>query len=356
VEVSAAPDHLPAARLSPTMSPPTAEVPFYASLTKPLLILSSRAGRGNTSIAEAIQEHFNPADHVFHRSIEDFLPRSAVDEDLVRYKFISNHFPALLSAIYTLPLFYYRKRVREERRTTRLPAYKAFLIKHGIATVVCVSHRQAFWTTVLKRNESLGLTVYGVLTEFGTNLGWKYIFWEAMDGFISPVEASTLNIGLPPNLPFHQLSLPARSEFGALASTLGSKRQCLVMGGLWGQGRMLQTVQTLLSSFPRVHIHVVCGENKRLQNTLANRFRHVDNLTIYGVLDSIAPVLSRCLSVVTKPGMGTLLEAQASRRKIFLFPGLPVAELNNARHAIAHFDAEWFSPASFGRWLDRVAD
>jgi hypothetical protein len=338
------------------MPGPTPELSFYASLQKPVLILSSRAGRGNTSIAEAILERFSPGDPVYHRSIEDFLPRSAVAEDLLRYRLISNHFPALLSAIYTFPFFYYRKRWREERRTTRLPAYKAFLAKHGIATVICVSHRQAFWTTVLKRNECLDLTVYGVLTEFGTNLGWKYIFWEAMDGFVSPVEASSLDIDLPPDLPFFQWPLPARSSFHTLASTPGSRRQCLVMGGFWGQGQMLQTVQALVSTFPAVHVHAVCGENQRLQDTLTNRFGHLGNLTTYGVLDSIAPLLCACGSVVTKPGMGTLLEAHASRRKLFLFPGLPVAEANNARYAIRHFEAEWFSRAALGRWLDRGTD
>jgi hypothetical protein len=55
--------------------------------------------------------------------------------------------------------------------------------------------------------------------------------------------------------------------------------------------------------------------------------------------------------VITKPGMGTLLEARAAQRKIFLIKGIPVAEANNARYALEHFDAEWFSVAAFARWL-----
>jgi hypothetical protein len=329
---------------------------FYRSLPRPVLILSSRAGRGNTSIGEAIHEYFGDAPDVYHRSIEELLPESAVDEDLTRYRFISNHFPILLSAIYTLPFFYYRKLVREQMRPTRLPAFKGFAVRRGIASVVCVSHRQAFWTTVLKRNESLDLAVYGVLTEFGSNLGWRYVFWEAMNGFVSPVEASGLRIDLPPDLPCYQLPLPARAAFHALPAADDPKGHCLVIGGFWGQGLMLHTVRALVAGFPGVQFHVVCGDNPKLAARLLCELRQARNLSVHGRLDSIVPLLSRCGAVVTKPGMGTLLEAHASRRKIFLFPGLPVAEDNNARYALDHFGAEWFTPASFRRWLELGPD
>jgi hypothetical protein len=54
--------------------------------------------------------------------------------------------------------------------------------------------------------------------------------------------------------------------------------------------------------------------------------------------------------VITKPGISTLLEARATGRKLFLLPGMPVAEDNNAGYAVRHFGAEWFSKESFTRW------
>ena len=200
------------------------------------------------------------------------------------------------------------------------------------------------------------MAVYGVLTEFGTSLGWKYMFWDAMNGFISPVEASALHIDLPPTLPFHHLQLPVRSQFHSLPPASDRKDHCLVMGGFWGQGQMLDTVRALVAGFPSVHGHVVCGDNKKLESRLTTEFANAHNITVSGLMDGIAPLLSRCSCVVTKPGMGTLLEAHASRRKIFLFPGLPVAEDNNARYALQHFEAEWFSIAAFRRWLDSPTD
>ena len=42
-------------------------VRFYSGLEKPVLVLSSRAGRGNISVAEAICEHFVEPASVVHR-------------------------------------------------------------------------------------------------------------------------------------------------------------------------------------------------------------------------------------------------------------------------------------------------
>jgi hypothetical protein len=324
---------------------------FYNTLRRPILILSSRAGRGNVSIAEAILEHFAAPDDVHHRSIEDFLPPGIVNEDLVRYRLISSYLPLALSAMYTIPIFYYRKLLRERLRKLRLDALKDFLRDRRIATVVCVSHRQAFWTTVLKRNASLDVAVYGVLTEFGASLGWRYIFWDQMDGFISPLAASALPRLAPANVLFMRLPLPARSAYQALARTPGAKDQCLVMGGFWGQGRMMDAVRLLADAFPAVRLHVICGENRRLERAARRRFTGHSRVTVYGLVDSIESLLSRCGCVVSKPGMATLLEARAAERKIFLFRGLPVAESHNARYAIEHFGAEWLSVPAFARWL-----
>jgi hypothetical protein len=326
-------------------------VRFYNGLQKPVLVLSSRAGRGNTSIAEAICEHFLEPASVVHRSIEDFLPPAIVAEDLSRYRLISNHFPLLLAAIYKIPFFYARKLEREKSRRTRLEALEQFLATNGIKTIVCVSHRQAFWAGVLKRNSSSRVALHGVLTEFGPSLGWKYIFWDQMDGFVSPLPAEALGDMLPATIPFQRLALPARSAFYALPRVCAPQGQCLLMGGLWGQGQLESALQLLVTHFPQLQVQVVCGDNQRLHRKLKAQFGHQPTIAVHGMLDSLAPLLARCSCVVTKPGMGTLLEARAARRKIFLFPGMPVAEAQNARHAIAHFEAEWLTVAGFNRWL-----
>jgi hypothetical protein len=323
---------------------------FYDSLARPVLVLSSRAGRGNVSIAEAIVEHFSDRSAVVHRSIEDFLPAAIVNEDLRRYRLLSNHLPILLAGMYTIPFLYARKLARERLRRTRLEALEQFLAAEGIKTIVAVSHRQAFWAGVLKRNTSARIALHGVLNEFGPSLGWKYIFWDQMDGFVSPLPREALRGTVPAGVPLRQLALPARAAFSSLPSVSPAQGDCLVMGGLWGQGRLTGALDLLVRHFPDLRLHVVCGDNQALQRKGLQRYGRARNVAIYGLLDSIEPLLARCSCVVTKPGMGTLLEARASGRKIFLFPGIPIAETHNARYAAAHFGAEWLTVGAVARW------
>jgi hypothetical protein len=68
------------------------------------------------------------------------------------------------------------------------------------------------------------------------------------------------------------------------------------------------------------------------------------------------PLLRACASVVTKPGLGTILEAHAAGRKIFLLKGMPVAEDNNAHYALEQMRAEWFTLERFLRWYRGKSD
>src|SRR5215207_9827355 len=80
----------------------------------PVLIVSTAVGRGMYTIGEAIQQRLSGKHPAHHVTIEDFAPPEVVNEDLERYKYISNNFPALLYLVYKVPLFYYRKYLREK--------------------------------------------------------------------------------------------------------------------------------------------------------------------------------------------------------------------------------------------------
>jgi hypothetical protein len=241
-------------------------------------------------------------------------------------------------------------------KKTRLNTYRDFLKKNNIKTVVCVSHRQAFWTSVLKRNEHIDISIYGVLTEFGNNLGWSYIFWDQMNGFISPLPASDLSMGIPEKLPFIQLPLQARSIYYSFSRDKGLRNHCLIIGGYFGQGSLLQTLQLLYTYHPEIYINVICGDNENLEKKIRNKYKSVNTISVFGLVDTVEPMIKKCGCVITKPGMGTLLEAHAAERKIFLFKGMPVAEANNARYAVSNFGAEWFSLSSFRNWFEHMKD
>lgn len=321
-------------------------------LDKPVLILSTKVGRGMYYLGDALREAFEEPSEVRHQAIEDFLPQAGVKEDVERYKIISNRFPFLLHLIYKCPFFYYRKYLREKlfARSGLYPLEKT-LIQEKIKTVICISHRAAFWASNHKRLTKGGFELWDLLGEYGNNYGYKYIFWDQMNGFLSPVPQSRLKFKIPQGVRFKKILLPARKEYYRLAKEKGDKNKVLLICGYWGQGPILKIMKQLLEKKPDLKIRVVCGENQKILDHVKRFAAHMANIKTFPVVDSLVPLIKECASVITKPGISTLLEAHAANRKIFLLKGMPVAEDNNARHAIKYFNAQWYGIDAFFKWL-----
>jgi hypothetical protein len=318
----------------------------------PVLIVSTVVGRGMYTLGEAVRERFAHPAAVEHVAVEDHLPGTAVGEDLKRYKWICNHVPWLLHLIYTVPIFYYRKYLRESCfHWSDLTPLKNKIEAARPRTVLCISHRPAFWLSNLKRRQKMDFKLWGLLGEYGSTLGWKYIFWKQMNGFLSPLPRERLNYPFPPDLTFKTIDLPARGMFTDLGTHPGSKGCVLLVCGFWGQGPIVRLVHQLLGADPSLRVHAVCGENGTAYEETRRAFRHLPNVRVHGAVESLAPLMREAGGVITKPGISTILEARAARRKLFLVPGIPVAENRyNAGYARAHFGAEWFTVEGFRQW------
>src|SRR4051812_25438948 len=191
-------------------------------LSPPVLIVSTVVGRGMYSIGEAFLERFGASADVEHIAIEDYLPANAVEEDLRRYKFISNRLPVLLNIAYRFPLIYYRKYLRETSpRASDLDALKHRIETMNPTTVLCISHRPAFWVSSLKKRHGMNFQLWGVLGEFGNTLGWRYLFWDQVDGFLSPIARQELTYAFAPSLCFSRIELPVARAYYALAARPG---------------------------------------------------------------------------------------------------------------------------------------
>jgi hypothetical protein len=320
---------------------------------KPVLIVSTKVGRGMYTMGDALKEAFDDPEAVHHYAIEDFLPRAGVREDVVRYKMIANHFPFILYMIYKIPIFYHRKYWREKIFSRRgLPGLGETLAQLKIETVVCVSHRAAFWVSNHKRLKGGGFELWDLLGEYGNNYGYKYLFWDQLDGFLSPVSRSRLRFRIPRRVRFERVALPVRRDYAALSKTAGSPGKVLLICGFWGQGPILDILKALLERAPKLGVYVVCGENRKAFEATLRYARRRPNIEVFPVVESLVPFLRECASVITKPGISTLLEAHAAHRKIFLLKGMPVAEDNNADYAVRHFGAEWYHVDGFVRWLE----
>jgi UDP-N-acetylglucosamine:LPS N-acetylglucosamine transferase len=323
----------------------------------PLLIVSTQVGRGAYVLGEAIQQQLALLPEVHHRPIEDLVSASIINEDVKRYRFISMHAPWLLYFIYKVPIFYYRKYLREKFfRRADLHKLRDAIESLKVRTVLCVSHRPAFWVSALKRREGWDFAIWGVGVEFGKNLGWRYQFWEQIDGLLSPVSRQATGVELPAHVRFIEVELPVRAGFRELAEHPGSPDAVLLLCGAWGQGPLLSIAELLANALPSLTIHALCGDNGKLYAAILRRFGNSPSVRAYRTIPTLHPLLRACASVVTKPGLGTILEAHAAGRKIFLLKGMPVAEDNNAHYALEQMRAEWFTLERFLRWYRGKSD
>jgi UDP-N-acetylglucosamine:LPS N-acetylglucosamine transferase len=316
----------------------------------PVLVVSTKVGRGMYSLGEAIVERMPAGTAVEHIDIESLLPPSGLREDLERYRAISNHWPWLLNLVYRVPVFYYRKYLWERVIPADLSALRKKIDRMRPRTVICVSHRPAFWTSALKHRCGLDFELWGVLGELGDTLGWRYLFWNAIDRFLSPVSASGLSSRMPNRVAFTPITLPARRAYEELRAVLPDPRRMLLVCGYWGQGPIVRVAHEILSAMPEARIDIVCGENSEIRRLASAAFGRDDRVAIHGCVPSLVPLVRECAAVVTKPGISTLLEVHAANRKIFLLRGMPVAEDNNARYAVRHFGAEWLSAPALRQW------
>ncbi|MEZ5979693.1 MAG: hypothetical protein R3F34_15950 [Planctomycetota bacterium] len=328
-----------------------------AGLARPVVVVSTSVGRGMYSIGEALVERLGGGPDVHHLAVEDALAPEGVREDKERYRAISCRFPVLLNLVYRFPFLYWRKLWRESRlATTDVRGLERVFRERGARTVLCVSHRPAFWSAFAKLRSELDVTIVGLLGEYGRNLGWRYVPWRAIRTFLSPVPADAIGFELPAHVRFARVDLPARAEYAALAATSGDPDRVLVVCGLWGQGDLRRLVGEVLAASPEVRVDVVCGENEAARRELAADADQRERVAVHGVVASLAPFLERCGSVVTKPGISTLLEAHASGRRLFVVRGMPVAEDNNLRHALRAFGATPFTREAFRAWHASVRE
>ena len=330
----------------------------YASimnrLEKPILFVDTTVGHGNVSVADALLETFEDKEQIYRMHIEDLVTKKIVNEDYKRYKFISNNIPFLLNLIYRIPLFYYRKMIREQMSgSENTQKIKEVLERLDIKTVVCISHRPAFWLSCLKKREKMSFNLWGVATEFGRTLAWKYIFWDEMDGYITSIPKELFDYRFRGGMEYHMIKPPCRRIYKQISNEKGDTNTTLFIAGFWGQifpEKAKKIIRDIITRLPGLNMMVVCGTNARLLESLRMEFENKDGIKIYGQVEDMDRLFKKCASVITKPGFSTLVEANNSGRQIFLLRGMPVAEDHNAKYAIENYKARRFTVDEFVKW------
>ena len=323
--------------------------PFFLFAAQfPVLLISSTAGLGNYSVAKALQERLKGAGAVFHRGIETLIPEGDVQADFLRHRFICTYLPALFYILYYLPVSYWLKyRKGQKKQMAEFFPLLNTINTLKVRTVIATSNRAAFWVSLLKQRGLCSVNLVACVTDYCVHAGWKFIAWDQVDGCVGPVPFQGLPF--PVKKRYEKMDIPVSQEYQEIAGTPGSKTQVLLTGGGWGLGDLCGIAKKLIRKFPELLVHIPCGDNQRLLLRLQKELPR-ERVFVYPTVDSLAPIMKKCAAVISKPGAVTLTEAHMARRKIFLIRGLPVCEEKNAKYAIAYFGAEPFNLGVFERW------
>lgn len=316
----------------------------------PVLILSSCAGGGNYAVGEAMRERLGGGVNVVHMPIEKIISKALYAKHFRRYRDICLYAPRLLYSIYYFPLNYiwgYLEELLFQR--IDLEMLKNAITRSGARTVICTNHRACFWVSALKRRKAVTVSLWGFVTDYYINAGWRFIFWDRCEFVFGPIKTKWKFPG-PLSDKYLQAALPLKNGFYAINDEKASNDRVLIIGGEWGLGPIAHTVRVLFETFPHISMHVVCGENKDLFGRLQARYAKIDTVHLYEKHGSLISLLENCSAVITKPGAIFLTEAFQAKKKIFLLEGLPVVEQKNARYAVQNFGATRFSIKNFKRW------
>jgi processive 1,2-diacylglycerol beta-glucosyltransferase len=177
-----------------------------------------------------------------------------------------------------------------------------------------------------------------VLTDFAAHPQWIY---PGVDRYFAP--AASVRDGLVARgVPAERViasGLPIAAAFAAPPDRAGARRELglapappvvLVMGGLQGRlGGIGEVCEALAGLGAPVQAVVVCGQHRRLAETLRQRFAGDGRFRILGRVDDVHRWMSAADVVVTKAGASTCAEALALERPLVLYRSLPGQERVN---------------------------
>jgi UDP-N-acetylglucosamine:LPS N-acetylglucosamine transferase len=145
----------------------------------------------------------------------------------------------------------------------------------------------------------------------------------------------------PPVRPVFYRPMPQRTARSPLGIPPGA-RCVLLMGGGWGLGPLEGAARALAAA--GVHVLVVAGRNRRLENRLRALAASSPRVRAYGFTPDIPALMRASDLVVTLPGALTCGEARAAGRPLMLVDAMPGHGRENAQHELEQGGAEVCNP------------
>ncbi|HEX3245647.1 MAG TPA: glycosyltransferase [Chloroflexota bacterium] len=304
-----------------------------------ILILTSRTGGGHGRVAQTLERHLlalNPACEI---NVVDGLEKT----DLGLHVDPARAFLTLTTTLIRL----YNLLYNLTNKPLTVPMLRRFIrTLHGskladaihefAPDVVVTTHHFLSPTTVSA--DQLALPPFAMVVSdlglphrlwFDRRLEAVYVPSEDMVGYArrclgSAAESTRVEmLGFPIESGPTGSSVPAPADHGLL-----------VMGGGAGTGSLDRLVDILSRGLPQHRIVVVCGHNRRVQNTIAGWRR--PNIEVHGFVDNVPELMAGSDMVISKAGPVTIMEAAAAGRPLVITSWVGIQEKDNVEFVVRH--------------------
>lgn len=304
------------------------------------------AGLGNHRIATNLMNAINHESTCQHLQIEDLIDQDLKQADFGRYEYICRNYPWVLYFIYYFPISYWRKFIALKFiRPNKLQTLINKMKHDNIKTVIAVNHRAALWVGALKYHNLTQCELNVLIPDYSVGSGWRYLFWNQITRVWGPVPNKLFKSK------YTHCPIPIDKKINQTNKLALDKKQILITGGGWGLGPLNKICAELHNASDGLEINVVCGNNRPLFNELRSLYKSNHQVRIFGCIDSLIPLIQQASAIITRPGASTIAESLQFNKKIFIIPGLPGPEQENARYLYQNGLAVTYTKNVFFKWL-----
>ncbi len=307
-----------------------------------ILILSVSAGNGHNATASALDKAFRDAGHesLFLDTLNyyNIILGASVDKG---YELSVKYSKSLYSMIYdsvdkdskpkeakaTLPYFF---------SSIMGSKFENLLKDYHPDAIICTHNAPGMLMDSLKSKGLVSCPIIGINTDFTITPFWN--FCSSLDFFIIPSEtliASALRKGIsaeiwPLGIPIDE-SFSMKHDGKIIRKELGLDPELftvLVMGGSFGFGDIIGTLETLDRLAERFQLICVSGRNAKLKAKV-DKLNTQHPLLSLGFATNVAELMDAANCLITKPGGITVSEALAKNLPLILISPIPGQEDRN---------------------------
>ena len=311
-----------------------------------ILVFSSTFGAGHVKAAEAIIESIQklrPTVEIIHLDFMAFINKELNLFIRKNYIRMIKHTPKLWGNFYQLTEKISNNSILQ--RLLNSLGHKKFaqyinLTKPDL--ILCAYPTVAGILAQLKRNQAFDIPLITVVTDYTVHNHWIHPGVDLYLVGCKEVYKSLVSNGIDPSL-ICITGIPVKAKFRRIIkkeevltklNLFPDRPTFLIMGGAYGVFGNVKLLCRILDNaeFP-VQSIIVCGENKKLYNSLNSFAKKIRNPVVpLGFVDNIEELMTIADVIITKAGGITISEALTKSLPMIIYKPIPGQEEKNATY------------------------